>query len=220
MNCAIFDVDNTLIKGMSGGIFLNFLFKKRKIKLRRRLKILYYLYLFKLKRLKESKIVELGVLSYKGLKLKDLKRLGEECFEKEIKALIYIQGIDKIREHVDKGDIILLASGSSNFIVEPIGEFLRAHDSISTRADTNNGFSWDKVLYPICYREGKKILVENYLKQKGINLENCSFYSDDVVDIPLFNEVGHPVAVNPTKRLEVIARDKRWEIQYWNKLYL
>ena len=51
-----------------------------------------------------------------------------------------------------------------------------------------------------------------YLSARGKRPENCSFYSDSILDLPLLEVVGRPVAVNPDRRLACTARRRGWSI--------
>jgi fatty acyl-CoA reductase len=42
-------------------------------------------------------------------------------------------------------------------------------------------------------------------------------YADSSSDLPLFEAVGFPVAVNPETRLATIARKRGWLVEHWSK---
>ena len=42
-------------------------------------------------------------------------------------------------------------------------------------------------------------------------------YADSSSDLPLFEAVGFPVAVNPETRLAAIARKRGWLVENWSK---
>jgi fatty acyl-CoA reductase len=42
-------------------------------------------------------------------------------------------------------------------------------------------------------------------------------YADSSSDLPLFEAVGFPVAVNPETRLATIARKRGWLVENWSK---
>ena len=61
--------------------------------------------------------------------------------------------------------------------------------------------------------EGKlnqlKELIEDKLKG---SLKQVAYYCHSHLDLPVFEQVGKPVAVNPTPKLESLAKSKKWEI--------
>ena len=44
------------------------------------------------------------------------------------------------------------------------------------------------------------------------NLNGSTFYSDSHNDLPLLEQVDHPVAVNPDETLERVALERCWPI--------
>jgi HAD superfamily hydrolase (TIGR01490 family) len=51
----------------------------------------------------------------------------------------------------------------------------------------------------------------------GIDLARSYAYGDSVADLQMFEAVGNAVAVNPTRRLARVARERRWQLCVWEK---
>ena len=49
-------------------------------------------------------------------------------------------------------------------------------------------------------------------EREGYDLAECTAYSDSHTDLPFLEVVGHPVAVNPDRRLRRIAQERGWPI--------
>ena len=62
------------------------------------------------------------------------------------------------------------------------------------------------------YREGKVTRLHDWLKEHDESLQGSWFYSDSHNDIPLLEQVDHPVAVDPDASLEREARERGWQI--------
>jgi len=60
--------------------------------------------------------------------------------------------------------------------------------------------------------EGKAAAVRELAAAEGFDLAECTAYSDSYTDVPFLEVVGHPVAVNPDRRLRRIARDRDWPV--------
>ncbi|MCB0968840.1 MAG: hypothetical protein KDB37_18560, partial [Ilumatobacter sp.] len=60
-------------------------------------------------------------------------------------------------------------------------------------------------------------LLEDYCNAEGFRLDECVAYADSSSDLPLFEAVGFPVAVNPETRLATIARKRGWLVEHWSK---
>jgi phosphoserine phosphatase len=64
----------------------------------------------------------------------------------------------------------------------------------------------------ICIGAEKGRIQRQLAERYGLDLSRCYSYSDHHHDVEFLEGVGHPVAVNPTKPLEVIAKKKDWPI--------
>ena len=50
-------------------------------------------------------------------------------------------------------------------------------------------------------------------EREGLDLSRCTAYSDSYNDIPLFEAVGHAVAINPDTALRETARERGWVVR-------
>ncbi len=50
-----------------------------------------------------------------------------------------------------------------------------------------------------------------------MKLADCWGYADSHYDLPFLTALGHPVAVNPDKRLHATAMSRQWPIIYLEK---
>ena len=66
--------------------------------------------------------------------------------------------------------------------------------------------------FPEPYSLGKQLFVEKFCAARGIPLSQSYAYTDHHSDAPLLALIGHPFAVNPTKKLLRIAEEKRWPV--------
>ena len=65
------------------------------------------------------------------------------------------------------------------------------------------------------FRDGKIARVAAWLGDEGLTLadfERSVFYSDSTNDLPLLEQVSHPVATNPGPALREIALARGWPI--------
>jgi phosphoserine phosphatase len=65
--------------------------------------------------------------------------------------------------------------------------------------------------------ETRAQLLADYCAAEGFRLDECVAYADSSSDLPLFEAVGFPVAVNPETRLAAIARKRGWLVEHWSK---
>jgi phosphoserine phosphatase len=65
------------------------------------------------------------------------------------------------------------------------------------------------------YGQGKVVLTERLAAEQGFSLEESTFYSDSITDLPLLERVRTPVVVNPDRRLRRVADQRGWRIEQW-----
>lgn len=212
---AIFDVDRTLMDGMSGALFTKHLWMQGMLPLKNKIRIAATVAGYRANLIHETKLVTIGVTCYAGLKIEVLQRAAADCVQKELKRRIFTEAKDTIQKHNKQGDLTILASGSSDLIVAALAKFVKAGSYAATSAIIKNGISTIRVRTPLCYNESKLELVDAILKEYGILWENCHLYSDNQVDLPLFKKVGYKHAVNPDSKLRVTANRENWQILDW-----
>jgi phosphoserine phosphatase len=132
-----------------------------------------------------------------------------------VKKRITQGGLRTVRRHLLLGHLIVVASGSPQFIIDEIGHFLHAHEAVGTRAIIREGLSSEELVAPIVFKEGKRERVKAILARHGIDVSRSFLYSDSVADTPLFEEVGHPIVVNPKPAFRAEAVRRGWEVLEW-----
>jgi HAD superfamily hydrolase (TIGR01490 family) len=212
---AIFDIDDSLLDGNAGTIFTWYLYSNREMVPTVRSQVPRALYDYARKRLSEADMVALGSRCQQGLRADRLRELARRCFQKHVKKRITQGGLRTIRRHLLQGHLIVVASGSPQFIIDEIGQFLHAHEAIGTRALIREGFSSEELVPPIVFKEGKREQVKAILARHGIDVSRSLLYSDSVADTPLFEEVGHPIVVNPKPAFRAEAVRRGWEVVEW-----
>lgn len=215
---AFFDIDRTLIDGQSGVLLGKLLVKKGEVKASYFIsRALYYSFLYRINRLNYGHLVELGMKFFEGMTQEEVDALGKECFEKVVRERIYKEAVGLVRHHKKQGHVCVIVSSAPKLVAKPIAEFLRMDDMLVTEGVVKNGRITGDVKKPLCYAEGKKILADRFAKKHDISLKDCYFYSDSATDLPLFESVGHPVAVNPERKLLSIAKKRKWKILEFRK---
>jgi phosphoserine phosphatase len=121
-----------------------------------------------------------------------------------------------VREHRAAGHRTVLITGALDFAVaglRPLFDEIVAA-TMSTRPDGT--YSGEMMSVPPTGEARAQILAD-YCDAEGFRLEECVAYADSSSDLPLFEAVGFPVAVNPETRLAAIARKRGWLVEQWSK---
>ncbi len=126
------------------------------------------------------------------------------------------EGLRRVREHRAAGHRTVLITGALDFAVaglEPLFDEIIASE-MTVRDDGT--YSGEMQTVPPT-GEARAQLLADYCDAEGFRLDECVAYADSSSDLPLFEAVGFPVAVNPETRLATIARKRGWLVENWSK---
>lgn len=150
--------------------------------------------------------------SYEGMSEDRLVTLAEEVFEKVIKVSLFPKARDLVQKNLDAGNEVVLVSGALDVIVDLLAEHLGATDVIANRLEMKNFVATGKLLKPVVAGPEKARLIRDHARGKGYDLDDCFAFSDSYSDVPMLSVVGHPAAVNPDKRLAMLAKAYSWPL--------
>jgi HAD superfamily hydrolase (TIGR01490 family) len=122
-----------------------------------------------------------------------------------------------IEMHRSVGREQWIVSASSQGIVEPLAHAIGMTGAIGTRVAVHDGVYTGELDGPFVYGEGKVEAIRAMAVERGYDLERCYAYSDSISDRPMLELVGHPVAVNPDRGLEALARTRGWPIVIFSR---
>lgn len=213
MELAIFDLDNTLLKGDSDYLWGRFLVQRGIVDgevYARENKRFYEEY-----RAGTLDIFEFLRFSLQPLaenELETLLALRREFIAAEIEPIVLPKARKLIQRHRDRGHVLLIITATNRFVTEPIAGMLGVENLIATDPEFSHGRYTGAVSGPPSFREGKVERLNAWLRQNGYNLASSWFYSDSHNDLPLLERVTHPVAVDADDTLRQHAEFKGWPI--------
>jgi HAD superfamily hydrolase (TIGR01490 family) len=155
---------------------------------------------------------ELLFTSYEGTSEDRLLSLAEEAFETVMKPKLYPGAKDLIQSCRDKGHSVVLISGALDFLMRLLADHLGATDVIANRLEIKDRFATGKLLRPVVAGPEKARLVREHARAGGHDLDECFAYSDSYSDVPMLSVVGYPAAVNPDRKLQLLAAAYHWPI--------
>ena len=176
------------------------------------LKVVYYFFLDKVSRTRFNLVF---YRNYRGLSVKSVKQLAGEQFETYVRPKLFPAALDCIREHQSRGDLIVLVTGSLDFIIQPLADYLQADAALTVQLEEAHGkFTGELTTLPLSEEE-KVRAIQTVVEQHNIDLDVSYAYGDSRADLPMLQCVGNPVVVNPSKGLRQVAIESGWEISEW-----
>ena len=112
--------------------------------------------------------------------------------------------------HRSDGDFCVLLSAAPQELVDAVAAALGVHRAVGTRAAVRAGRLTGELDGPFCYGEGK--LTRLASEVGPIDFSTASAYADSASDLPLLKACGHPVAINPDRRLRRHADAAGWPV--------
>jgi HAD superfamily hydrolase (TIGR01490 family) len=133
----------------------------------------------------------------------------------EVETTINARARETIAGHRGRGDHVVLLTGATQYVAEPLAETLGLDGVLCSRLEVTGGRFTGRIVEPLCFGHGKVSLAERWAADHGVDLATSCFYTDSYNDLPMLERVGRPVAVNPDMRLGRHARRRGWAIESW-----
>lgn len=146
------------------------------------------------------KMVDIYTEGLVGLSNEHVYHIANKVIEQKGER-VYRFTRDKIIEHKKNGCVVLTISGSPLELVEAMANKHHFDDYRGTIyvCDENGRYTGDVI--PMWDHISKKKAIEEFVEKYDIDLSQSYAYGDTTGDFTMFELVGHPYAINPTKEL-------------------
>ena len=209
---AIFDFDGTIIAGYSATSFIREQIKRGDLAPRDLVELMRAMTSFGLGNLGFSGFMAINAQFMRGIEEETYLEVGEELYTKQIARLIYPESRALVEAHQAKGHTVAVISSATPYQVAPAAADLGIDHVMCTHLEVENGKFTGGVISPTCFGQGKVVAAESLAAKHSCNLGESFFYSDSQDDLQLLERVGLPRVLNPSSKLDRIARDRRWPI--------
>lgn len=213
MPLAIFDLDNTLLRGDSDYEWGQFLIAEGAVDPEHaaREHDRYYA---------DYVAGQLDIHAFLAFQLEPLARFDRATLEHWRKRFVLTRILPLIRPdarrlvagHRHAGDTLVIITATNSFITRPVADEFGITHLLATEPERSGDRFTGRVAGVPCYREGKVARLAAWLARTGHDLRGSTFYSDSHNDLPLLETVDHPVAVNPDPELRQRARAGHWPV--------
>ncbi len=210
---AFFDLDQTLFAGFSATAFTRDQLSSGRLSPRDLLDSARATLSFSLGRTGFSSFVTATSAVYRGMKESVLEEAGQRAFDEYLATEIYPESRALVKAHQDAGHTVAIITSATRYQADPVAKELGIDHVLYTRLEVEDGVLTGGIVRPTCYGEGKAEAARSLRDKYGLDLEASYFYSDSHEDLPLFEIVGRPRPLNPTRRLAQIAKERQWPVR-------
>lgn len=211
MGLAVFDIDGTLVAGPGT--------EKRLFALLARRGWLKPPQLLAFLRFGASYAGEYGLDTWKknkaylaGLRCRDVEALVADWVRDAAPGWWYPPALERLRRHQAAGDVVVVLSGTPQFVLEPMARALGVARAIGTLCATDGDLFLGHPPLRHPFGVQKRELFADLCAEFNARPTDVFSYADSRHDLPMLHCAGHPVAVRPDAGLRAAAVAGGWEI--------
>ncbi len=214
---AFFDVDNTILRGASIFHFAVGLARRQFFSPAEVAK-------FALKQVKfilsgsedledMASATEAALSFVEGRDVASLVAVSEAIFDSDVSDKLIPGSLALAREHLDAGDQVWLVTATPVELATLIAQRLGLTGALGTVAEIEDGRYTGRLVGAPLHGLAKAEAVRAIADREGLDLSQCSAYSDSINDVPMLSLVGRPYAINPDRALRRYAKDRGWSVR-------
>ncbi|MCB0995059.1 MAG: HAD-IB family hydrolase [Acidimicrobiales bacterium] len=213
MGAAVFDLDRTLLPGVSGPVLGEAL---AVVGLRRSVpgeRLAFRLYDHFGENYPSMVLARLAPRATKGWRVADV-RAAAELAAPRLLAAVQPHARVLLESHRRAGDLVVIATTTPRDLLEPFAEALGVDALLATTYRVVDGCYDGTLETDMVWGRHKLAAVRAWCAANGVDRADVTAYSDSWYDLPLLSAVGHPVPVNPDLRLRAVAAARRWPVRW------
>jgi HAD superfamily hydrolase (TIGR01490 family) len=210
---AVFDVDRTLVPvTTTERIFIRYLLRNRYLGPTAIARTTFYI-LKQLPKTSPFETIRRQRVYLVGQPYDKMREAARRCFETDIKPRLSRVGLEAIREHKEQGHTIVLLSGSLDFLLEPLKEYVGADHLIAAHMEVKDGKLTGKIVGDFPYGSYKAILIKHFAEEHGVDFSQSYAYADHHTDHEVLRLFGNPVVINPRPKMQELASREGWPVK-------
>lgn len=203
-----FDVDDTLIKGQSQKLFINFVWKKGLVSSWFYVHLMFWFLMYKLHIIRDPISIATHAFSFlKNMPRGRLSELVDLFFDQVLVHQFYQEALSVIKNHQKEGRQIFLVSNAFDTLVGRVASYIKADGYVATELKDDEGVLSGEINGIINYGKAKAERVREFCIKNNISLENSWGYADHISDMEFLKLMKNPVAVNADKGFQDSAKD-------------
>lgn len=213
---AVFDLDNTLVRGSSLFHFGRMMARERRLPLRHVARFALDEAMYVRRRRERAglsqSVAACALSAVRGMEhqqlVADARRFAHTYLSRHLVHELHETAL----QFAEAGYATVIATASPQELATAVAERLGMTGAVGTRSEIVDGVYTGRLNGPVAHGYGKARRVGEMFGDLGIDPRRSWAFSDSVNDVPLLSMVGHAVAVDPDPELESIARASGWRI--------
>ncbi|HVF98792.1 MAG TPA: HAD-IB family hydrolase [Chloroflexia bacterium] len=211
---AVFDVDRTLVPvTTTERIFIRYLLRYGNLRMNALLRTALLVLKSLPARVSPFEAIRRERAYLAGQPYEKMRKMAHDCFETGIKPRISRAGLEAIKEHKAKGEMVVLLSGSLDFLLEPFKEYVGADHLIAAKMEVVRGRLTGRIVGDWPYGSYKAVLIRHFAEEHGLDFTRSYAYADHHTDHEVLRLFGNPVVINARTKMQEIARREGWSMK-------
>lgn len=211
---ALFDMDRTLVRKDTASLYVKYQRDRGEVGLAFQLRLVWWLVQYRFGMLDAPRVAERVLREYAG---RSEREFTEQClgwYATYVREHICEAGRLAVARHLAAGDFVAIVTGSTEYAARPLARELGIEHVACTELE-KDGDAFTGRAKALCYGHGKVVAAKALAEEHGFDLEDASFYTDSITDLPLLELVRERIVVNPDPRLRRLARRRGWSEERW-----
>jgi HAD superfamily hydrolase (TIGR01490 family) len=165
--------------------------------------------------LSRERFIEVFHRIYADVSRSDLQRWADEAGERYWRRRLFPEALQQLYSHRGQGHRVVLISGGIEPVLGPLAEILQPDALVAAQPEIKDGRLTGQLENGVLSGRKKAEAAREVADALGVDMERSYAYADSHGDVELLESVGHPVAVNPDRKLRRLSRRRGWPIRVW-----
>lgn len=212
---AFFDLDGTILSVYSATVIIREAVRRGLMSRPDVLKAVYLSLLYRFNLKDEFKTIHEMMSWLKGAPEKTISDLVSDVTNSVLISSVRAMALKELDFHRKNNAGLILLSSALQPVCHNISAYLGMDYLICSEPEISNGVYSGKPKGLMCYNEEKAVRLKDFCRMTGCSLKDAWYYGDSIADRYALDVVGHPVCVNPDRKLRKLAMQKNWRIVDW-----
>ncbi len=214
---SFFDLDRTMIASVSGRALAHRAWDKGLMRYPDLVKALLLSLSYSLRLRDPVRIMHEMVSWVGGISVNEFDELCRGVFTDVLLPSLYREVAPEIEMHRRNNGKTVILSSSLMQVCSRFTDYLGIDDVVCSELEVKDGVLTGRADGRLCFGPEKLVRMNRYCEKNNNTAYEAWYYADSVSDIPVLEKVGHPVCVNPDKKLLKIALSNNWKIYNWKE---